>query len=218
MYFSLVDPNARTSGADGASDEAAAPSSESVRGLAARARDRVRFEEDALALADDVYRVARRLTQSVSEAEDLVQEAYVRAFRAWEQFTPGTNLRAWLLRIVHNLAIDASRKRARTPQTEPVEEGDYYLYNRLGATAAADESDAVLERLSQGGVVTALASLPIQYRDTVVLVDLADFSYQDAADILDVPIGTVMSRLHRGRRMLKTKLAQSLDDAGEDVA
>src|SRR5262249_15539704 len=160
-----------------------------VRDLAARARDPVRVHEDALALADDAYRVARRLTQSSTEAEDLVQEAYVRAFRSWEQYTPGTNLRAWLLRIVHNLAIDASRKRARTPQTEPVEEGDYYLYNRLGGAADPEESEQVLERLSQGGVVTALASLPIQYRDTVVLVDLADFSYQDAADILDVPIG-----------------------------
>jgi len=190
-----------------------------VRDLATRARDRVRFEEDALALADDAYRVARRLTQSATEAEDLVQEAYVRAFRSWEQYRPGTNLRAWLLRIVHNLAIDASRKRARTPQTEPVEEGDYYLYNRLGGTQAPDESEVALERLSQGNVVSALAALPHQYRDTVVLVDLAEFSYQDAADILDVPIGTVMSRLHRGRRMLKTSLAETLDDpAGEDVA
>jgi RNA polymerase sigma-70 factor, ECF subfamily len=205
MYLSIVEPDAAEA--------------TNVRDLAARARDRVRFEEDALALADDAYRVARRLTQSAAEAEDLVQEAYVRAFRSWEQYTPGTNLRAWLLRIVHNLAIDASRKRARTPQTEPVEEGDYYLYNRLGATQAPDESEAALERLSQGNVVSALAALPHQYRDTVVLVDLAEFSYQDAADILDVPIGTVMSRLHRGRRMLKTRLAESLDgEPGEDVA
>jgi RNA polymerase sigma-70 factor, ECF subfamily len=205
MYLSIVEPN----GAEATN----------VRDLATRARDRVRFEEDALALADDAYRVARRLTQSAAEAEDLVQEAYVRAFRSWEQYRPGTNLRAWLLRIVHNLAIDASRKRARTPQTEPVEEGDYYLYNRLGGAQAPDESEAALERLSQGNVVSALAALPHQYRDTVVLVDLAEFSYQDAADILDVPIGTVMSRLHRGRRMLKTSLAETLDDpAGEDVA
>jgi RNA polymerase sigma-70 factor (ECF subfamily) len=181
-----------------------------VRGIAEKARDRVRFEEDALALTDDVYRVARRLTNSAGEAEDLVQEAYLRAFRAWEQYRPGTNLRAWLLRIAHNLAIDAGRKRSRTPQSEPIEEGDYFLYNRLGA-GQPDESEAALERLSQGGVVTALASLPHQYRDTVVLVDLADFSYQDAADILDVPIGTVMSRLHRGRRLLKTQLGRSLD-------
>jgi RNA polymerase sigma-70 factor (ECF subfamily) len=188
-----------------------APPTEVVRDLAERARGRVHFEEDVLALSDDAYRVARRLTGSQQEAEDLVQEAYVRAFRSWQQFRPGTNLRAWLLRIVHNLAVDASRKRSRTPHTEPVEEGDYYLYHRLGAGTAPEESEQVLERLSQGGIVAALAALPQQYRETVVLVDLSDFSYQDAADILDVPIGTVMSRLHRGRRMLKTQLAQSLE-------
>jgi RNA polymerase sigma-70 factor, ECF subfamily len=187
------------------------------RALADRARARVRFEEDALALADDAYRVARRLTQSSAEAEDLVQEAYVRAFRSWQQFRPGTNLRAWLLRIVHNLAIDAGRKKARTPQTEPVEEGDYFLYQRM-AGSQPEETEAALDRLSQGGVVEALGTLPHQYRETVVLVDLADFSYQDAADILDVPIGTVMSRLHRGRRMLKSKLADSLGDGTASLA
>lgn len=184
--------------------------------LASRARDRVRFEEDALQYADDAYRVARRLTGSVDQAEDLVQDAYVRAFRSWKQYTPGTNLRAWILRIVHNLAIDAGRKKSRTPQIEPVEESDYYLYQRMGGASAPDEADVVVEKLSQGGVVSALSSLPQQYRDAVVLVDLADFSYQDAADILDVPIGTIMSRLHRGRRMLKTGLANSmeLEEAG----
>ena len=127
-----------------------------------------------------------------------MQDAYVRAFRSWKQYTPGTNLRAWLLRIVHNLAVDAGRKRQRTPQMEPVEESDYYLYQRMGGTSTPEEADNVVERLSQGGVVSALAALPQPYRDAVVLVDLADFSYQDAADILDVPIGTIMSRLHRG--------------------
>ena len=117
----------------------------------------------------------------------------MRAFRSWEQYTPGTNLRAWLLRIVHNLAVDAGRKRQRTPQMEPVEESDYYLYQRMGGTSTPEEADSVVERLSQGGVVSALAALPQPYRDAVVLVDLADFSYQDAADILDVPIGTIMS-------------------------
>ena len=87
--------------------------SSEARDLAVRARDRVRFEEDALAYADDAYRVARRLTGSTEAAEELVQDAYVRAFRSWEQYTPCTNLRAWLLRIVHNLAVDAGRKRQR---------------------------------------------------------------------------------------------------------
>ena len=183
-----------------------------------RARDRVRFEEDALAYAADAYRVARRLTGSTEAAEELVQDAYVRAFRSWGQYTPGTNLRAWLLRIVHNLAVDAGRKRQRTPQMEPVEESDYYLYQRMGGTSTPEEADTVVERLSQGGVVSALAALPQPYRDAVVLVDLADFSYQDAADILDVPIGTIMSRLHRGRRMLKTELAQTIENTAEAAA
>ena len=192
--------------------------SSEARDLAVRARDRVRFEEDALAYADDAYRVARRLTGSTEAAEELVQDAYVRAFRSWEQYTPGTNLRAWLLRIVHNLAVDAGRKRQRTPQMEPVEESDYYLYQRMGGTSTPEEADTVVERLSQGGVVSALAALPQPYRDAVVLVDLADFSYQDAADILDVPIGTIMSRLHRGRRMLKTELAQTIENTAEAAA
>jgi len=115
--------------------------SSDARELAKRARDRVRFEEDALTYADDAYRVARRLAGSTEAAEELVQDAYVRAFRSWEQYTPGTNLRAWLLRIVHNLAVDAGRKRQRTPQMEPVEESDYYLYQRMGGTSTPEEAD-----------------------------------------------------------------------------
>src|SRR5213082_2231124 len=99
--------------------------------LAAAARDRVRFEEEALALADQVYRVARHLAPSKDEAEDLVQETYARAFRSWRSFTPGTNLRAWLLRILTNLNIDRGRRIQRSPDTQPLEEGDYFLYNRL---------------------------------------------------------------------------------------
>jgi RNA polymerase sigma-70 factor (ECF subfamily) len=182
-------------------------------GIAEAARDRVRFEEDALALADDVWRVARRLARDQAQAEDLVQEAYSRAFRSWRSFQPGTNLRAWLLRIVHNLAIDQARRRKRAPDQEPLEEGDYYLYNRLeagtgGGTGETAASERLIDRLSQTPVVGALSELPPNYREVVVLVDLADFTYQDAADILGIPIGTVMSRLHRGRRMLKTQLAE----------
>src|SRR5438876_9932236 len=99
--------------------------------LAAEARDRVRFEEEALALADQVYRVARRLVPSREEAEDLMQETYARAFRSWRSYTPGTNLRAWLLRILTNLNIDRGRRRQRAPDEQPLEEGDYFLYNKL---------------------------------------------------------------------------------------
>src|SRR5687768_17888210 len=178
-----------------------------ARRIASEARDRVRFEEDALALADQVYRVARHLVGSREEAEDLMQEAYARAFRSWRSFTPGTNLRAWLLRILTNLNIDRGRKLQRTPDLQPLEEGDYFLYNRLEQDGDSDE-ERVVERLSQDNVVEALAKVPHDFRDAVVLVDIGEFSYQDAAQILDVPIGTVMSRLHRGRRILKAQLAE----------
>src|SRR6202171_1890233 len=109
--------------------------------LAAQARDRVRFEEEALALADQVYRVARHLAPSKDEAEDLVQETYARAFRSWKSYTPGTNLRAWLLRILTNLNIDRARRRQRTPEEQPLEEGDYYLYNKLEQGARDGNAD-----------------------------------------------------------------------------
>ena len=182
------------------------------RKLAEEARDRVRFEEEALELADQVYRVARRLVSTREEAEDLMQETYARAFRAWRSYTPGTNLRAWLLRILTNLNIDRGRRQQRTPDLRPMEEGDYFLYNRLeeavgdGGGPAAEEQ--VIERLSQDDIVSALAAVPHDFRDVIVLVDLGDFSYADAAQILDIPIGTVMSRLHRGRRILKRELAE----------
>ena len=180
-----------------------------ARQLADEARDRVRFEEEALELADQVYNVARRLVSSREEAEDLMQETYARAFRNWRSFEPGTNLRAWLLRILTNLNIDRGRRAQRTPAMQPLEEGDYFLYNRLeaagGEPGAAEER--VLSRLSQNHVVDALADLSHDFRDVVVLVDIGEFSYAEAAQILDIPIGTVMSRLHRGRRMLKKELA-----------
>jgi RNA polymerase sigma-70 factor (ECF subfamily) len=157
-----------------------------------------------------VYRVARRLVGSREEAEDLVQETYARAFRSWRSFTPGTNLRAWLLRILTNLNVDRGRKVQRTPQMQQLEETDYYLANKMASAAGEEalESDDVVERLSQDSIVNALSEIQPQFRDVVVLVDIGDFSYADAAHILDIPIGTVMSRLHRGRRALKQQLAE----------
>ena len=180
------------------------------RRIAAEARDRVRFEEEALALADQVYRVARRLVATREEAEDLVQDTYGRAFRSWRSYTPGTNLRAWLLRILTNLNLDRGRRKQRAPDIQPLEEGDYFLYNKLeeASREPVSDQDAVVERLSQDDVVTALSEVPHDFRDVVVLVDIGDFTYQDAAQILDIPIGTVMSRLHRGRRILKSALAE----------
>ena len=186
-----------------------APESQEARRLAEQARDRVRFEEDALALSDQVYRVARHLVGSREEAEDLMQETYARAFRSWRSFTPGTNLRAWLLRILTNLNIDRGRRLQRTPDTQPLEANDYFLVDKLEeAGGPISEEERVDERLSQDNIVEALAAVPHDFRDVIVLVDIGDFSYADAAQILDVPIGTVMSRLHRGRRILKGQLAE----------
>jgi RNA polymerase sigma-70 factor, ECF subfamily len=188
----------------------AGPSAAETRRIAEVARDRVRFEEEALELSDQVFRVARRLVGSREEAEDLVQDTYARAFRAWRQYQPGTNLRAWLLRILTNLNIDRGRRHQRTPESQPLEEGDYFLYNKL-ESAIADENpdeERVIERLSQNSVVEALAEVPHDFRDVIVLVDIGEFSYADAAQILDIPVGTVMSRLHRGRRILKQQLAE----------
>jgi RNA polymerase sigma-70 factor (ECF subfamily) len=138
-----------------------------------------------------------------------MQETYARAFRSWQSYAPGTNLRAWLLRILTNLNIDRGRRKQRAPEMQPLEEGDYFLYNKLEESSRepVSEQEAVVERLSQDDIVTALSAVPHDFRDVVVLVDIGDFTYQDAAQILDIPIGTVMSRLHRGRRILKGELA-----------
>ncbi|MBA3331483.1 MAG: sigma-70 family RNA polymerase sigma factor [Actinobacteria bacterium] len=185
------------------------PETTQARRLASEARDRVRFEEEALALTDQVYRVARHLAGSREEAEDLMQEAYARAFRSWRSFQPGTNLRAWLLRILTNLNIDRGRRQQRTPDMQPLEAGDYFLVDRLEESGGPiTDEERVDQRLSQDSIVHALSAVPHDFRDVVVLVDIGDFSYADAAQILDIPVGTVMSRLHRGRRILKGQLAE----------
>jgi len=146
-----------------------------------------------------------------------MQETYARAFRSWRSYTPGTNLRAWLLRILTNLNIDRGRRRQRAPQEQPLEEGDYFLYNKLEQAApdGTGDEERVVERLSQDDIVSALSAVPHDFRDAIVLVDIGDFTYQDAAQILDIPVGTVMSRLHRGRRILKRELADQVEEGSE---
>jgi RNA polymerase sigma-70 factor (ECF subfamily) len=119
-------------------------------------------------------------------------------------------MRAWLLRILTNLNIDRARRVQRGPDTQPLEEGDYFLANKVAEAQGEQvlDQDRAVERLSQDSIVGALSSLSHDFRDVVVLVDIGDFSYADAAQILDIPIGTVMSRLHRGRRQLKARLAE----------
>ena len=185
-----------------------------ARRIATEARDRVRFEEEALELADQVYRVARHLSGSREEAEELVQETYARAFRSWRSFMPGTNLRAWLLRILTNLNIDRGRRRQRAPDVQSLEANDYYLADRLEERGGPiSEEERVDERLSQDSIVDALSEVPHDFRDVLVLVDIGNFTYQDTAQILDIPIGTVMSRLHRARRILKRQLAEEAVDS-----
>src|SRR2546425_4127859 len=143
-----------------------APTAAETRRIAEEARDRVRFEEEALQLSEQVYRVARRLVGSREEAEDLVQDTYARAFRSWQQYQPGTNLRAWLLRILTNLNIDRGRRIQRSPDLQPLEEGDYFLYNQLESTLGDENPDEerVIERLSQNSVVGARAEGPRHFR------------------------------------------------------
>jgi len=181
---------------------------ETPGGTSARdALERVRFEEEALSHADQLYRVALRLSGSQQAAEELVQEAYLRAFRGWRGYRPGTNLAAWLATILRNAFLDEARKQSRRPTQESIDDtSEYYLYNHLTETAV-EPQEAVLNRLSGGAIVDSLSEIPPNFREVVVLVDIGDFSYQDAADILGVPIGPVRSRLHRGRRALKQALA-----------
>jgi RNA polymerase sigma-70 factor, ECF subfamily len=181
---------------------------------ATEARDRARFEEEALGHAEHLYRIARRLTGGQQAAEDLVQETYLRAFRAWRSYRPGTNLAAWLATIMRNANLDELRRQSRRPIQEPLDDdGDYYLYNRL-AESGPQPQDEVLARLSGTAIVSALGDVPPNFREVVVLVDVGDFSYAEAAGILGIPIGTVMSRLYRGRRLLKRALA---DRTGGEV-
>jgi RNA polymerase sigma-70 factor, ECF subfamily len=172
------------------------------------ARERVHFEEEALTHADQLYRIALRLSGSQQTAEELVQETYLRAFRSWRSYRPGSNLAAWLATILRNAFLDEARRQQRRPAQESFEDtSEYYLYNQL-AESGGEPQEAVLNRLAGGAILEALADVPPAFREVVVLVDIGDFSYQEAADILGVPIGTVMSRLHRGRRALKLALAQ----------
>ena len=182
---------------------------------ASEVRDRSGFEEEALLHAEHLYRIALRLTGSRQAAEDLVQETYLRAFRAWRRYRPGTNLAAWLATMMRNANLDELRRQSRRPVQEPLDDdGDYYLYNRLAA-AGPQPQDEVIARLSGNAIVSALGDLPPNFREVVVLVDVGDFTYADAAGILGIPIGTVMSRLYRGRRLLKRALA---DQAGDGEA
>ena len=160
---------------------------------------------------DQLYGAARRMTRNDSAAEDLVQETYLRAYKGFDRFTEGTNLRAWLFRILTNLFINEYRRRKRRPDEVDLGDTDtLYLYRGLGggdgARLSRSAEDEMLDGLTSAEVRDAIESLPDSYRVAVLLADVEGFAYKEIAEILDVPIGTVMSRLHRGRKRLRRAL------------
>jgi RNA polymerase sigma-70 factor (ECF subfamily) len=169
------------------------------------------FAEQAMPYMDSLYGAALRLTRNPSDAEDLVQETYLRAYRGFGGFQEGTNLRAWLYRILTNTFINTYRAKKRRPdETELDEVEDLYLYRKLGgleaATVGRSAEDELMDWFTDAEVKEAVEALPEQFRLAVLLADVEGFSYKEIAEILDVPIGTVMSRLHRGRKALQRRL------------
>jgi len=174
--------------------------------------DRSAFADLAMEYMPALYSAALRMTRNPSDAEDLVQDTFLKAYRAFDRFEEGTNLKAWLYKILTNTFINNYRAAKRRPEKADVEDvEDLYLYHRLDdlATAGTGRSaeEELLDRITDDDVKRAIDSLPEAFRIAVLLADVEGFSYKEIADITDVPIGTVMSRIHRGRRALQKALA-----------
>ena len=168
-----------------------------------------RFDRDVLPLLPGLYGAALRMTRNPADAEDLLQEATLRAYRGFASFQEGTNLKAWLYRILTNSFINIYRKKQREPKTVdgPEDLDEWFLFDRLGSQSVARSAEEdVLENIPDADVKAALESIPENFRMAVVLADVEGFSYKEIAEITDVPIGTVMSRLHRGRKALEKAL------------
>ena len=181
--------------------------------------DQARFADQAMEHMDSLYAGALRMTRNPADAEDLVQETYLKAYRGFGGFEEGTNLKAWLYRILTNTYINSYRAKQRRPdETDLDEVEDMYLYRRLGGLEAARASrsaeDELMDLFTEAEVKDALESLPESFRMAVLLADVEGFAYKEIAEILDIPIGTVMSRLHRGRKALQKRLYEFAVDRG----
>ena len=181
--------------------------------------DQAKFAEQAMEFMPSLYTAALRMTRNPADAEDLVQETYLKAYRGFEGFQEGTNLKAWLYRILTNTFINSYRAKKRRPAESDLEDvEELYLYHRLGGleavAAGRSAEDQVLEQVTDAEVKEALESLPEQFRIAVLLGDVEGFTYKEIAEILDIPIGTVMSRLHRGRKALQKRLYDFGHDRG----
>jgi len=181
------------------------------------AATRARFEEEALKHLDPLYRTALRMTRNPSDAEDLVQDALVRAFRFYDRFEPGTNFRAWLFKILTNTYINSyRRKQGRPPESSLEDTEEFFLYNQLSddGERVTDVEGTVLDRLGADSIQRAIDQLPPQFRTTVQLSDVEGLSYAEVAEATGVAKGTVMSRLFRGRRLLQRALWDQAQAAG----
>ncbi len=173
--------------------------------------DQATFAESAMPLMDQLYSAAMRMTRNAADAEDLVQETYMKAYRAYDRFEEGTNLKAWMYRILTNSYINRYRSKQRRPDESDIADvEDMYLYRRLGGEQASSlgtsAEEAFLSSVTDETVKAAIEAIPENFRIAVLLADVEGFAYKEIAEILEIPIGTVMSRIHRGRKALEKQL------------